>query len=91
MGILVISSLLFGMGLGQIFKCCVLLPSILVTAVVVIVSHMQTHNSLLGSFLQFGALTIALQIGYCAGLTGRYFFRSTPIIDETVARSANSP
>lgn len=85
MGILVISGLLCGLGLGQVFKHFILIPSVIVAAAIVVVRHMQMHPGVATSFLHFGALTTALQIGFFAGVAARCFFRSTLLTDEAVA------
>ena len=63
MGILVIVGVLFGMILGQFFKCFVLFPAcgLAIVLVLAIPAHMDT--SLLGSFLQFIVLTTSILSG----------------------------
>jgi hypothetical protein len=75
MGILAIVGFLFGMILGQFFKCYVLFPACGLAIVLVLASPLNMDNSLLGSFLQFVVLTVSLQIGYVAGLVTGNFHR----------------
>jgi hypothetical protein len=75
MGILAIVGFLFGMILGQFFKCYVLFPACGLAIVLVLASPLNIDNSLLGSFLQFVVLTVSLQIGYVAGLVTGNFHR----------------
>ena len=77
MGILVIVGILFGMILGQFFKCFVLFPAYGLAIVLVLASpaHMDKSldSSLLGSLLQIVALITSLQIGYVIGsVTGDF-------------------
>jgi hypothetical protein len=76
-GILVIVGILFGMILGQFFKCFVLFPAYGLAIVLVLASpaHMDKSldSSLLGSLLQIVALITSLQIGYVIGsVTGDF-------------------
>jgi hypothetical protein len=77
MGILAIVGFLFGMILGQFFRCYVLFPACGLALVLVLGSPSHMDNSLLGSFLQFVVLTVSLQIGYVAGLVAGNFHRES--------------
>lgn len=68
MGVVVTVGLLFGMILGQFFKCYILVPAYGLAVVVVLASRAHMDNSLLDSLLQFVVLTTSLQIGYLVGL-----------------------
>ena len=73
MDILVIVGVLFGMILGQFFKCFVLFPAYGLAIVLVLASPSYMENSLLGGFFQFVVLTTSLQIGYVIGsVTGDF-------------------
>ena len=65
MGILVV--VLFGMGLGQFFKCFVLIPASGLAIILVLANPAHIEHSLLGWFLQIVVLITSLQIGYVAG------------------------
>ena len=73
MGILVAVGLLFGMILGQFFKCYVLVPACGLAVVVVLTSPAHMDNSLLGSFLSFVVLNTSLQVGYVVGFVASDF------------------
>ena len=81
MGILVIVGILFGMILGQFFKCFVLFPAYGLAIVLVLASpaHMDKSldSSLLGSLLQIVALITSLQIGYVIGSVTSNFHRAS--------------
>ncbi len=73
MGILVIVGVLFGIILGQFFKCFVLFPAYGLAIVLVLASPAHLDNSLLGLLLQIVALITSLQIGYVIGsVTGDF-------------------
>ena len=67
MGILVVVSILFGMSLGQFFKCFVLIPASGLAIILVLANPAHIEHSLLGWFLQIVVLITSLQIGYVAG------------------------
>jgi hypothetical protein len=71
MGILVVAGVLFGMILGQFFKCFVLFPACGLAIVLVLASPAHMEHSLLGSFVQTVVLITSLQIGYVVGLVAR--------------------
>ena len=74
MGILVIVGILFGMILGQFFKCFVLFPACGLAIVLVLASPAHMDKSLdNSSLLQIVALITSLQIGYVIGsVTGDF-------------------
>ncbi len=76
-GILVIVGVLFGMILGQFFKCFVLFPAYGLAIVLVLASPSYMENSLLGGFFQFVVLTTSLQIGYVIGSVTSNFHRAS--------------
>lgn len=67
MAILILVGFLFGMLLGHFFKWFILLPAGAI-AIILTVAGPITHTSILASAIQFGALTVGLQLGYVAGL-----------------------
>ena len=73
MGILIVGAALFGMILGQFFKCYVLIPACGLAIVLALVFPAHTEPSLLRWFLQIYMVTTSLQIGYMAGLFARDF------------------
>jgi hypothetical protein len=73
MVILVVVGVLFGMALGQFFKCFVLIPACGLACVLVLASPAHMDDSLLGLFVQIVVLIISLQIGYFVGLVARDF------------------
>jgi hypothetical protein len=80
MGILVVVGFLFGMILGQFFKCYVLVPACALAIVLVLASPVHMDNNHLGSFLQFVMLNVSLQIGYVAG---GIFFASISVCSDS--------
>ena len=64
MGILVVVGILFGMSLGQFFKCFVLIPAGGLAIILVLANPAHIEHSLLGWFLQIVVLITSLQIGY---------------------------
>jgi hypothetical protein len=75
MGILAIVGVLFGIILGQFFRCYVLFPACGLALVLVLANPAHINNSLLDSFLQFVVLTTSIQIGYVVGLVAGNFHR----------------
>jgi uncharacterized membrane protein YbjE (DUF340 family) len=67
LGILVVVGFLFGIILGQFFKCYILVPAYALAIVLVLASPVHMDNNLLGSFLQLLMLNVSLQVGYVAG------------------------
>ena len=67
MGILVVVGILFGMILGQFFKCFVLIPASGLAIILVLANPAHIEHSLLGWFLQIVVLITSLQIGYVVG------------------------
>lgn len=63
--------LLFGMILGQFFKCFVLFPATALAIVLFLASPAHMGSGFLISFLQFFVLITSLQIGYVIGLVAR--------------------
>jgi hypothetical protein len=68
MGILIVGAALFGMILGQFFKCYVLIPACGLAIVLALVFLARTEPGLLRWFLQIYVVTTSLQIGYAVGL-----------------------
>ena len=67
MGILVVVGILFGMILGQFFKCFVPIPASGLAIILVLANPAHIEHSLLGWFLQIVVLITSLQIGYVVG------------------------
>jgi hypothetical protein len=67
MGNLGVVGILFGMILGQFFKCFVLIPASGLTIILVLANPAHIEHSLLGWFLQIVVLITSLQIGYLVG------------------------
>src|SRR5450631_3400211 len=99
MGILVVVGFLFGMILGQFFKCYVLVPACGLAIILVLASPAHMDNSHLGPFLQFVVLIVSLEIGYVVGLVARNFHREpkrskrlkSPHFDEIPSSLAETP
>ena len=97
MGILVVLGFLFGMILGQFFKCYVLVPACGLAIILVLAS--PAHMGHLGPLLQFAVLTVSLEIGYVVGLVARNFHREpkrskrlkSPHFDEIPSSLAETP
>jgi hypothetical protein len=87
MGILVIVGVLFGMILGQFFKCFVLFPACGLAIVLVLASPAHMDTSLLGSFLQFIVLTTSIQIGYVVGFVTCNFHSAPKLTKNLGVRS----
>ena len=90
MSILIIVGVLFGMILGQFFKCFVLFPAYGLAIVLVLASpaHMDNSldNSLLGSLLQIVVLITSLQIGYVIGsVTSNFHREPKPLNNSALA------
>jgi hypothetical protein len=68
MTLLVIVGVLFGIILGQFFKCYVLIPVCGLALVFVLADPAHMNSNLLDSFLHFVVLTTTMQIGYVVGL-----------------------
>jgi hypothetical protein len=68
MSILIIGSVLAGAILGRFFKVLALLPVSAFVLVVVLVRTAYFEHGLLHMVLEFGVLTMSLQIGYFANL-----------------------
>ena len=86
MGILVIVGVLFGMILGQFFKCFVLFPAYGLAIVLVLASPSYMENSPLGGFFQFVVLTTSLQIGYVIGsVTSNFHREPKPLNNSALA------
>jgi hypothetical protein len=68
MGILAIMGVLFGLILGHLFKCFVLIPASGLAALLVLTNPAQMEGSFLGSIAQIVVLITSLQIGYVVGL-----------------------
>ena len=68
MGILILAGLLFGAVLGQFFKWFILFPAAALAVLLIVASPANMDHSFLGSLLQFGALSVSLQVGYVFGL-----------------------
>jgi hypothetical protein len=76
MGMLAIGGVLFGMIIGQFFKCYVLFPACGLAIGLVLANSGHMDNSLLASFLHFVVLTTCIQIGYVIGLVAGNFRRA---------------
>jgi hypothetical protein len=68
MGILILVGLLFGAVLGQFFKWFILFPAAALAVLLIVASPANMDHSFLGSLLQFGALSVSLQVGYVFGI-----------------------
>lgn len=75
MGVLAIVGVLFGIVLGQFFKCYVLIPACGLTIVLVLAGPAHMNSNLLDLFLHFVVLTTSIQIGYVVGLVVGNFHR----------------
>ena len=73
MAILIVGNALFGMILGQLFKCFVLFPACGLAVVLVLTNPANIENSLRGSLVQMVVLITSLQIGYVVGFVARNF------------------
>jgi hypothetical protein len=99
MGVLLVVGFLFGMILGQFFKCYVLVPACGLAIILVLASPAHMDNSHLGPFLQFVVLIVSLEIGYVVGLVARNFHREpkrskrlkSPHFDEIPSSLAETP
>ena len=84
MVILVLVGVLFGMFLSQFFKWYILFPAFGGAAVMVLANYIHLNTSFAGLLLQFGVLTISLQIGYFAGLIAPGLLRAAPSLSIEV-------
>jgi hypothetical protein len=99
MGMLAIVGVLFGVVLGQFFKCYVLFPACGLAIVLVLADPAHINSNLLDLFLHFVVLTTSIQIGYVVGLVVGNFhpepMRSkrpkNPHFDEILSSHAETP
>lgn len=70
MGILVVGGVLFGIILGQLFECFVLIPACGLASILILAISVHTDYGILGWFVQIIAVFTSLQIGYVVGLVG---------------------
>jgi hypothetical protein len=80
MSTMVIGITLFGMILGQFFKCFVLIPACGLAIVLVLIN--PAHSSLLGLFVQIVLVNTCLQIGYFGGGLATHNFRLARMTNE---------
>ena len=73
MGILVVDGALFGMILGQFFKCFILFPACGLASLLALANPAHMESGLLGWFVQTVLLSTSLQIGCVVGLVARNF------------------
>jgi hypothetical protein len=92
--VLVVSSLLVGLVLGRFFTWFVLLPVGFTAVILIAASSNASHYNFLNSCLQFGALSISLQVGYVFGaiiLFSIRAFGADSSTENVVPRNADSP
>ncbi len=96
MGMLAIVGVLFGIVLGQFFKCYVLIPACGLAIVLVLAGPAHMNSNLLDLFLHFVVLTTSIQIGYVVGLVVGNFHREPmrskqdPHFDEILSSHAET-
>lgn len=96
MTLLVIVGVLFGIILGQFFKCYVLIPACGLALVFVLADPAHMNSNLLNSFLHFVVLTTTIQIGYVVGLVVSNFHpepmrsKQDPHFDEILSSHAEA-
>lgn len=73
MGVRMMGGALFGIILGQFFKCYVIIVICGLAVVMEMFNPARIEHSFLGWFLQIYAEIISIQVGYVIGLFGRRF------------------